>query len=247
VFLSTHSRCKNGMGRWLFLPDTVQKDLDILSRSSRECLGGLQSLLDSEEGLRAFAVYLRVAEILGISDQEAAGLYSFWEYVQQERVENEKTGGETIDEFLSFLEGKITSGKSQKDKDVPAHIASLIKQKKSVLAKLFEDCPNREFAKKTSLLESGPLPHLANIRTFCDIRPIYNKDGTAIIDHVALITLRLGTHSGHLDENKEVLINLRELDVDRIERELKRLRQKLEVLKKSSPMKPTKAKKSRGE
>jgi hypothetical protein len=235
------------MSRWLFLPDNVQKDLEILSRTSADCLGRLRALLDSEEGLRAFAVYLRVAETMAITDQEAARLYSFWEYVQQERAENDKSGGEAVDEFLSFLEGKFGLGKSQKDKDVRAQIASGIKQKRPALTRLFDECPNREFAKKTSLLESGPLPHLANIKTFCDVRPIYDKDGTAIVDHVALITLRLGIHSGHLDENKEVLINLREPDVERIEKELERLRTKLAVLKKSLPIKPTKAKKSRGE
>jgi hypothetical protein len=231
------------MGRWLFLPDTVQKDLGTLSRASVERLGKLRSLLDSAEGRRNSAFYIRVAETLGVSDQEAAEVFSFWEYVQQERAEKEKTGGEAVEEFVSFLEGKLASHKSAKDKESLVQTLRETKQKSPVLAELFSDCPKREFARKSSLLESGPLPHLANIRSFCDIRPIYNKSGTEIVDQVALITLRLGTHSDHLDEHKEVLINLREQDVDRLERELKRLRQKLALMKKGFQINPSKAKK----
>ena len=197
------------MSRWLFLPDSVQKDFEILSQLLAERLGRLRALLDSEEGLGPFDLYLPVAEILDISDQEAAGLYSFWEYVQQEAPINGKTGAEAVTEFLAFLERKIASGKSPKHKDVFVHIAHGIKEQRPALTRLFEECPSRDFAKKASLLQSGPLPHLSGIKTFCDVRPIYNKDGTAIVDHIAPITLRLGTHTSDLDESKEVLINLR--------------------------------------
>ncbi len=233
------------MGRWLFLPDTVQKDLEILSRASVERLGELRSLLDSEERQRPFETYLHVAEILGISDEEAAGLYSFWDYVLRERVANDKASEDAVGEFVSFLEWKIASSKSQEDKEAVGHILREINQRRLALTALFEDCPHREFARKSALLEAGPLPHLANIRTFCDIRPIYNKTGTEIVDHVALITLRLGTHSSHLDENKEVLINLRERDVDRMEDELKRLRLKMAALKSRWPTGQSKAKKKK--
>jgi hypothetical protein len=227
------------MGRWLFLPDSVEKDLEILSRSTVERINRVRALLDSDKGLREFAVYIRVAEILQISDEEAARLYAFWEYIQNERTENEKTGDDAVDEFASFLRGRIATGKksvgSVGEEDSLKEILRQIEEKKVALSRLFQDCPNRDLAKKTSRLEAGPLPHLAGINSYCDIRPVYNKDGTEIVEHLVMITLRLATHDRRLDENKDVLINLNERDLDRIETELLRIRNKLEVLKKSLP------------
>ena len=231
------------MGRWLFLPDTVQEDIEVLARASVERLGKLRALLDSERTVRAFEVYLRVGEILGISDQQAAGLFAFWDYVQRERVENEKTGSDAFAEVVTFLEGKAASRTSPEDKESLGQTLREIKQKKAALTALLGECPKRELARKSAMLGSGPLPHFANVKTFCDIRPVYNKSGTEIVDQVALITLRLGTHSDRLEDFKEILINLRERDVDRIEGELKRLRKKLAVLKKLPPIKPIPAKK----
>ena len=233
------------MGRWLFLPDTVQKDLENLSRCSAERIGNLRSLLDSASGGRNFANYLRVSEILGVSDDDAAGIYSFWDYVQRERADHEKSGADTIEELIAFLERKIASVKSAKDKEAIDKTLNQIREKSAALIALFEDCPKRDFARKSSLLESGPLPHLANLRSFCDLRPIYNKAGTEIVSQTALITLRLGTHSDHTDEHKELLINLREPDLDRLERELRRIRQKLVFLKKHFQVNSSKAKKLR--
>jgi hypothetical protein len=235
------------MGRWLFLPDSVLEELVILSRASVDRLAKLRLLLDSEESLRSSAVSLRVGEILGVSDQEAAGVFSFWEYVQQERTENEKTGKETLDEFLRLLKSKQNTADSPEALEFVRDTNHSIQVKRDALEALFEECPSRDYARKARLLESGPLPHLARVRTFCDLRPIYNAEGTEIIDHVALITMRLGIHNSYSDENKEVLINLRELDLKRIEEELQRTRTKLAVLKKRFDLKTeTKLKKSRG-
>ncbi|MGO8903238.1 MAG: hypothetical protein ACLQU5_33610 [Isosphaeraceae bacterium] len=235
------------MGRWLFLPDSVQDDLEVLSRASVERIGKLRSLLDSEEGLRTFSLYLRVAEILDISDQEAASLFSFWEYVQQERTEREKTGAETVAEFLAFLERKIKAGYAEEDTPDLKAARQMILGKKEALAALFEECPKREFARKTSMLERGPLPYLAGIRSFCDARPIFSKDGSEIVDTIAVITLRLATHNSHLDETKEVLINLRELDLDRIEEEIRRIRSKMDSLKRKYSLESErKSKRNRG-
>jgi hypothetical protein len=238
---------KSCMARWLFLPDTVETDIGILAEASGERLAKLRSVFDSENGFRSYEGYLRVAEILGVSDEEAAKLYTFWEYVQRQRRENEKTGADTFEEFVAFLEGRIAAAKSPEAKKTLSRTLQETKQRRAALTKLFEDCPTREFARKSHHLQSGPLPHLTSVKTFCDVRPIYNEARTEIVDQVALITVRLGLHSGYLDEQKEVLINLSEADVDLIEKEFTRLRQKLAVLKHSSTLKPNKTRRPRGE
>jgi len=232
------------MNRWLFLPNAAVKDLRFLSDLSDEVVENLKEALDSDTEAAPYALFLRIAQIVSVADQEAASFFYFWDYVQDQRKETRKSGADVINEFVSFLKSKPLGAEESKSEKL-ADIAKRIQDKREVLASLFGDLPNKEHAQKVKALETGPLPHFSGIRTFCDLRPVFDKAGLTILDFVPTIIVRLRTH-GFPDEHKEVIVQLSENQLSSIEAELRRLRGKLDILRQRFPgLVPEQKKKSK--
>ncbi len=232
------------MNRWMFLPNAAVKDLRFLSNLSDEVVEKLKEALDSDTETASYALFLRIAQIVSIADQDAASFYYFWDYVQDQRKESRKSGADVINEFVSFLKSKPLGAEESKAQNL-ADIAKLIQDKREALASLFGDLPNKEHAQKIKALETGPLPHFTGIRTFCDLRPVFDKAGLKIRDFVPTIIMRLRTH-GFPDEHKEVIVQLNENQLSSIEAELRRVRGKLEILRQRFPeLAPEQKKKSK--
>jgi hypothetical protein len=235
------------MSRWLFLPNSVIPDLELLAKLSTEQVEKLRDILESSGGAARYTLFLRIAEVLSIPDQDAASLYSFWDYVQDERIDNQKTGPDAVSEFAAFLKSNPLGEGTSKAGGL-SQIAKQLLEKRLPLGRLFGDLPNRERANKIQSLGSGPLPHLANVRTYCDLRPIYDKTATTITDFVASITLRIRTHAviGSTEDYKEMFVQMSEDQVAILEAEIQRLRRKLDGLRKRFPeLLPEQKKKSK--
>lgn len=220
------------MERWLFLPGSVTKDLELLSTLSEIQFQALHKVLSADIGVRRYTISLRIAEALGIADEQAAGVYSLWRYVQDERTTNKKSGNEVVDEFLAFLEPLTQSGASKPEKH--SKILEGIRERRKFLSSVFGDYPDRDKAKKIDGLALGPIPHFVEFKAICDVRPIYNETADSIDKHVIMLTLRFVTH-GNYDEYNDVSMNIMEDDLESVEEELARLRKKINLLKTQYP------------
>src|SRR4051812_6434167 len=93
----------DAMKRWLFLPSSVHKDIEALGRLRAEEVEKLKKILDSEAGKSRYAIYLQIVEELGVPDQDAARLHSFWEYARDEQTKHDKPAADVINEFVKAL------------------------------------------------------------------------------------------------------------------------------------------------
>lgn len=221
------------MNRWLFLPNGAIQDLRALSDLSDEAVEQLQQALELESGPNSRSTFLRIGEIVSLADQDAASFYYFWDYVQEQRKENHRSAADAISEFVAFLRSKPLGAEQSKEQKL-ADIAKRIWEKRLILAKLFGDFPRRELAEKVKSLELGPLPHLTGIRTFCDVRPVFDKAGVRISNFLPTLVLRIRAH-GFPDEHKEMIVQLTEKQLSGIESEFQRLRRKLNALRERFP------------
>jgi hypothetical protein len=221
------------MSRWLFLPDSVFRDLDTLSRLKDEDIRSLAEVLDSDKLDNMYSVYVDMAERLKVSDQEAASLYSFWDYIQREKQENGKSASDVVDAIIGFLSSESAAADEQKKTD-RQRIADRIRERREAVESLFGDFPRREQARKAHELETGPLPHISSLKAYCDLRPVFDQSGNEITAWSPIITLRVAIHDT-LDDHKEFFVQLSERNISMLEDELGRLRRKLDAMKSQAP------------
>jgi hypothetical protein len=231
------------MGRWLFLPNSVLSDLETIARLPVESIVNLRSAINFKKYEDKFAGYVKIAECIGVVDQDAASLYNFWDYVQRERAACQKSGSDVVDEFLAFLESAPRPVGRLEDAEL-RQIAENIRGKRQHIEDLFGEYPEREYATKAKSLEMGPLPHISNIKAYCDLRPVYDSTGATIVEYLPIVTLRVTTHDS-LDEHRDILLQVPESDLAMFEEEFERLRLKLRVLKESAIQRQLPVKKER--
>jgi hypothetical protein len=222
------------MSRWLFLPHSALKDLEVLATLPPEKLDELRAILASDTGKRRYEVSLQIAEAIKIADEDAAGLYTLWRYAQDERKDSDRSGADVIDEFIAFLDAKVSRATTSVQEERFERTAKSIRSHRDALSRLFDVFPDREKTRKAYSLGLGPLPHFVNIKAICDIRPIYDEDATTIEQHAAVFTLRIVSHDNQ-GKYKEMDINISEEDVTAIEEEVKRLRKKVALIKEQYP------------
>ena len=221
------------MKRWLFLPDDAVNELALLASLDVTGVQRIVEILDSEEVRHDPPQSLQIAEALGISDQAAAEMYGLWDYVRDEQMRHRKGDADVIKEFEHFLKRRIGRSEGEDKENVERTLKSIQKNKKS-FESLFGNLPKRAYGEKVRRLMGGPLPHLHELSTYCDLRPIYNKEGTQILEYIPIITLRLLSHTRH-DAYKEVIVQLTENDLPFIREQFQRLDRKLKALKEDSP------------
>jgi hypothetical protein len=217
------------MNRWLFLPNDVIRDLRVLSNLSVENLKILSKIVGSSNRKRGYKLYLHIAGILSITDECAASLYSFCNYVQNERSANKKSSEDVIREIEFFLKTRGSGREADKD-DTNTEVLRRLLTKKESLLELFGEFPSRSRSQKIRSLAGGPLPHLHSLRTFCDVRPVYNSDGNSIENLITIITLNMVTHSSVSNKKSEIFVHLSNEDVRRMRKELIRVTKKLKTL-----------------
>jgi hypothetical protein len=207
------------MAHWLFLPNDAINDIETLSGLSRENLAALQKFLDSTDFQRRNTFYVKAADLLGISDEKAASLCSFVNYIQRQRTQQKKSGESVPDELEHFL--------ASQPEDKRSKLLGYVRENKKVLSDLFAELPVYELSSKIRGLETGPLPHLASFRTFCDLRPVYNPDGSKIVSSFPLITCQLVVHSTETNRHTEIVVQLKESDIEEFTSQFDRLKKKL--------------------
>jgi hypothetical protein len=183
--------------------------------------------LDSSEFRPRYSFYVKVADILGLSDEASARVCSFINYIQTQRTRNEKTGESVPDEIEYFLK-KSSSDEALKSKS--ERLLTFVRENRLALSRLFSELSEHDFSSKVHGLETGPIAHLKSLRTYCDIRPVYNIAADAIVSCFPIITLRLLTHNGETDETQDVLVQLVESDIKDIKQQFDRLDKKLAKL-----------------
>lgn len=216
------------MPHWLFLPDDAVEDLTVLASLSPELLTALRDYLDSNEFRPRYTFFVKVAELLNISDEAAAKLCTFINYVQGQRERQKKEGGAVLTEFEHFL---ARAAKEEGPSGEASKTLDKVKGKRSLLIRLFSDLPKYDFSEKVRGLETGPVPHLHGFRTFCDLRPVYNSAANQIVEYLPVITLWLVTHAAATDKYEEIVVQLAEPDVADLKEQIDRLDKKLALLR----------------
>lgn len=216
------------MAHWLFLPDDAIEDLTILEKLSSERIETLRRYLDSNEFRPQYSFFVKVAELLGITDESAAKLCTFINHVHTQRRRQERDAESVPTELESFLKRAETAGKSL---EVLKRLAAYVKANRNLIIKLFSDLHERAFSGKVQMLETGPLPHLHSVRTFCDVRPVYDEQANKIVANLPILTLRLVTHCTATDEYDQVVIQLTEANLQEFRKAFERIDKKLALLK----------------
>jgi hypothetical protein len=216
------------MAHWLFLPDDAYEDLVILSRLSSEQIESLRKHLDSNEFQPRYAFFVKVAELLGVSDETAAKLCTFVNHVHNQRRKLNRDADSVPEEFESFLRRSAPTGKQAEELK---RLTEYLKKNRQLLVRLFSDLSERERSGKVQELELGPLPHLHSVRTFCDVRPVYDESAGKIVANIPILTLQLVTHSTETDEYTQVLIQLTENNLTEFRKAFERIDKKLALLK----------------
>jgi hypothetical protein len=212
------------MSHWLFLPNDALRDVETLSRLSLQKLSELREFINSSQFRAKYSTYVKMANLLGIADEDSASLCTFVNYVQNQRLKAKKTGDDVPGEIEHFL---IAIQKT----DRRDQLLKFVRENRAALASFFSGLPVYEFSSKVRELELGPLPHLKEFRAFCDLRPVYDVEGTQILECFPVITLSLVTHSSENDEKKHVLVQLTEANVAEFTDQFARLERKLTELK----------------
>jgi hypothetical protein len=216
------------MSHWLFLPDDALDDLVTLAGIPSGKLAQLRDIIDSNEFELRYASFVKVADLLGVSDESAARLCSFINYLNRQRGKNKKSGKDVVGELERFLgRGKNAKGQEEQAKKALRYISDNREQ----LANLFSALPEYEHSEKVRSLERGPVPHLHGFKAYCDLRPVYDAGADRIVSCFPVITLCLRTHSTVAGETKEVLVQLTEGDIQEFREEFSRLDKKLARLR----------------
>jgi hypothetical protein len=219
------------MVHWLFLPNEALDDLETLASLSDEKIQKLRGFLDSSEFRPKYSVYVKISDLLGLSDESAARLCTFINYVQKQRIKNAKSGETIPDEIENFLR-RITG---DKERGRAEKVLGNLHARAKLLSGLFSELPEYELSAKVRGLETGPLPHLKSFRTLCDIRPVYDTEAENIVSFFPTITLSLVTHAFESDETKEFFVQLTESDIGEFKKQFDRLEKKLAKLKAHFP------------
>lgn len=230
------------MAHWLFLPDEAMEDVETLTGLSSNKLLELRDFLDSSEYRSRYSFFVKVAELLGISDEAAARICTFVNYIQKQRVKSEMSGTAAIDELESFLRRKAEDTKYASKVE---RLLRFTRDNRDLLSRLFSELPTYDLSEKVRGLQSGPVPHLTNFRAYCDLRPVYDAEADEIVSTFPIITLCLTTHSAASDETKEILVQLTEEDLGDFDKQFARLRKKLSRLKANESSLVTKKKGAR--
>jgi hypothetical protein len=217
------------MAHWLYLPDDAVEDLTILASLSPEQAESLREHFDANEFVPRSSYYTNVADLVNISDDAASGLCSFINSVRTQRSRQNRDAATVPDELLGFLQ-RIPKDKGSKD--TIGQLADYVEKQRSFLVSLFSEPPGRGHSDKVRDLESGPLPHVHSIRTFCDIRPVYDDEASEIVAYLPMVTLSMVIHKTWCDEFEEVAVLLSDSDIDDLRETLDRLDKKLTILKK---------------
>jgi hypothetical protein len=216
------------MGHWLFLPDDAIKDVAILASLSQDRLSALRGYLDSTEFRPRYGFYVKVADLLGISDEAAANFCTFINHVNTQRMKLRREVASIPAELESFLSRVASAGKSQ---DEAQRLIGFVRANRTLIANLFADLPERDFSAKVRGLETGPLPHLHAFRTFCDVRPVFDDKADGIIQQFPILTLSLVTHCTATDRYEQVVVQLTEADLTAFRDAFARLDKKLKLIK----------------
>lgn len=227
------------MAHWLFLPDEAMEDLDALAGLTSDKLLRLRDFLDSSEYRSKYSFFVKVADLLGISDESAARICTFVNYIQKQRIKSAKSGASVPEEIEVFLHRKA---EDKKHGSKVERLLRFAKDNRELLVKLFSDLPEHDLSEKVRGLQSGPVPHLANFRAYCDLRPVYDAEADEIVSAFPVITLWISTHSASSDETKEILVQLTEANLEDFDKQFARLRKKLARLKMSEASLVTKKK-----
>lgn len=218
------------MDRWLYLPPPAIRAIRSISRTTPELLERLATVLDGEPALFGQKLIIQIAATLLMPDEEALDVYHFVEYVHGRVTESKRSSAEALGEIIEYL----SIAKSRADgtkKDEFERLSSAIDARKSSLVKLLAPSTNRELAEKVRELQEGPVRLLQQARTFCDIRPIYNREGDTILAWTGTVLLRLSTADSN-GESDEFLVQLRRSDLEVLKKEVDRAFNKLEALDK---------------
>src|SRR5262249_15555557 len=129
------------MPHWLFLPDDALNDLEVLTALSPEKLQVLRKFLDSSAFQLRYSVFVKVAELLGITDEAAAKLCTFINYVQTQRTRNDRPGSAVPDEFEYFLQKAATD---DVERATAKRAFAQVREKRELIAKLFSELPEHD-------------------------------------------------------------------------------------------------------
>lgn len=202
--------------KFLIVPPEAKPEVEALFRLPTAKLQALRAALNERKVGREGRDYVRVAAALGVGYDQAIQLLSAVSNIRQQK-ERFKLSDDDL-----YADARAL-GLEVDEADVDRRAALL-----DVLARSDEEY----FAAKLSSLRHALVPHVSDVRTIVDARPLFKPDHGQVEGYLLLTHLELTVHDGHGDLTQHTF-SLSKSDIETLKAQLDTASKKLDVLERS--------------
>lgn len=197
----------------LFLPLELREELESLLRCDDRTLAAMSHLLNTKEGAGGtYSAARALSEETGIAPYPAYQMIRVVRFLADQRQACELNDDACLDQLATAY----------------PTLAGELHSKRTVLADLLGQKPEAELIRKKEGLSLGIIPTMVGIRGVCDIRPVFDKDRTAIVDWVPVVLTRMTLEDDQGEEDK-ITLQFNEDSLKKLERFLDATKQKLAI------------------
>ena len=170
----------------LIIPKEYIDDISKLVKLSEKQLQELYDILNlkyakDEEGV---VLVTEIANRLGLTIKDSIDLIRVLYNLTNQKEDFELEDGTFIEELKKeFVD---------KQKGRPLQEVRHIDKKQQLILKLFGPKPNAEHLEKVNFLKTGLIKTASHFRSFCDIRPAFNKEKTKIKGLIPVTIMEVG-------------------------------------------------------
>lgn len=217
------------MKRHIFIPEQGTRDLITFASLTSSQIQKLESILSDTQNFTPLDIYVAIMNELDVDDDTAASIYNIYNYVVQVVTEKQLAPGKIIDELVLVLKNTEHDGADE--------AVMQLETNRTAFEKLLSADSMEGLAAKKRSLESGFYGSVVDIRSVCDLRPVFNPERTEILDWLSTIYFEFSVIRGQgfpelvpISLDVRAFQQLRE-EVDRVERKLKIIEEEAEAWK----------------
>jgi hypothetical protein len=202
--------------RNLTIPKEFQEDVRVLLSLSPEQIGAISRLLGSKRELGAgIPAYRLLAKVADLSTSDALDAWTAFLNLgrQQERL------GLPAERVVDDLETVL-----------PEDQEGLEPARRKALIELFsEGAEDRNLLEKADYLRNALVPHVTEVKTICDLRPLFDKARKEIKGATLVVLLGISSHNEE-HEDETVVFQLTRTKLTQIRESLEEAERKLAVM-----------------
>lgn len=190
--------------RYLLIPDSGREEISTLLSLSAEQLRAIAETLRSIDTLKhKQPSYRRIADKANITNEEALSALSATANLLLQRKRYSLNDEQLLNDLRILCQEEMDT---------------IDDETKSALLDLLSESDEGYIVDKAESLKSGFSPHIASMRSICDVRPVFDKDKKTIKGVLIIASLGITIHDEQhraqttvINLSREQLKNLKEL------------------------------------